>query len=401
MDRSRPVDTLEVPESERFLEAAQSLARFVVSTTQLDRTDCLWPADAVVFQTNPLHIAHGACGIALFAQRALGELPEGVEQWLLDRSADTGLYPPGLYSGLAGVAWSFSELGLRDRGLELIRAVDQHPLAYQSCDIHNGAAGWGLAALALYLETAEEGLLELAERAGKHILEAAIEDENGLYWQGVGDEAVVRLGFAYGPCGIALFLLYLWQLTGESAYLDTARRAMEFESRQAKPDGDSLVWGTTLTDEGHRPYWLRGGAGFATTAARFFHTLGDPAYLDLTEKATKGCAVFFSAAPHLFEGLTSMGESLLDYFWLTGDSHYLEKARQKAEQALLFRVETEAGWAMPGRYSLRISNDYGVGGAGIGLFLLRLARGERGRLLHDIQASPGRFPKPLGLGFCS
>lgn len=363
-------------------ESAISLAENVLSSTDVSRTDRLWPADPIAFQTNALNVAYGACGTALFLHDILGALPAEVRTWLLAQPVNVDSYPPGLYSGIAGIAWSYAEMGMIDRGLELFRLVPKSGLAFDAADIFNGCAGWGLASLAFYLRTGQGEFLDLACRAADFLVSTAQQDESGAYWHGQF-EGVVPLGFAYGASGIGLFLLYLWRVTDNPRYLSVAREAIDFDVAHAQVRNEMLVWGTTTESEGHRPYWLRGGAGVATALIRFAKVLREPRYLQLARKAVQPCALFFSTAPHLFEGLASMGESLLDMFLLTGESAYLDAARQKAEQTLLYRVNRPVGTAFPGRFLLRISHDYGAGGAGIGLFLHRMST-LGPRRFHDI-----------------
>jgi hypothetical protein len=375
-------------EAATIREVLLSLAQHMLASMDPGRTDRLWPADVMVFQTNPLNLAHGACGTALYLHETLGEIPARVRQWLLDQPVTVAKYPPGLYSGIAGVAWCFAELGLAERGLEMFRLVTKSPLAFRLPDIFSGVAGWGLAALALYERTGEDWLGALACRAGDFLVETAERDENGAFWTD-RDESIVRLGFAYGGSGIATFLLNLWKATGDERYLSTARGAMDFEVANAQERGDSLVWGAVPNSNEHRPYWLRGGAGAATALTRFAVMLDDQHYMDLARRAARGCNAFFSVSPHLFEGLASMGESLLDMYVATGEEAYLRSARQKASQILLYRMDTPAGLAFPGRYLLRISHDYGLGGAGVGMYLHRLlAPGPR--RFHDILGDPPR-----------
>jgi hypothetical protein len=360
-----------VPDGEELREAIRGLARHMMASLDPSRTDRLFPSDPMAFQTNALHVAHGACGTALFLHAAMGELPQAVREWLLAQPVDLATYPPGLYSGVAGVAWSFAELGLLERGLELLERVPQSPLAFEAADMFGGAAGWGLTALAFHLRTGDAKHLDLACRAGEHLVRSAERSEAGLCWRDK-EEGTVPLGFAYGGSGVAFFLLSLWRVTREARYLDTARGAMDFEVAHAQQRDGGLVWGVHAGGQGHRPYWLRGGAGVASTLIRFFDVLKEERYLELARSAARGCAVFFSAAPHLFEGLASMGETLLDMYRVTGEPRYLEQAHKKGQQALLFRIDLPQGVAFPGRYLLRISHDYGMGGAGIGLFLQRL-----------------------------
>jgi hypothetical protein len=370
MIRKQSQTTFEhVPESDLLSEGISDLARNMVATMDTSRRDRLWPADAMVFQTNPLNVAYGACGTALFLHAALGELPMPARDWLLAQPVDLANYPPGLYSGIAGIAWSFAEMGMIDRAIELFKLVPQSPLAFQATEIFSGVAGWGMASLALYLRTGIDWFAKLACEAGDHLIKTAQTDD-------------VPLGFALGGSGVALFLLYLSHATGSPSYLRFARQAMDFEVAHAQVQGEVLLWGSSVRSSGHRPYWLRGGAGVTATLIRFAQLLGESHYLDLARKAARPCESFFSAAPHLFEGLASMGESLLDMFLATGDENYLQKARQKAVQTLLFRIDRPEGIAFPGRYLFKISHDYGVGGAGIGLFLIRLLQ-LAPRAFHD------------------
>lgn len=379
-----------IPEAKVFRDTLQSLARHMLASMDPSRTDRLFPTDVMAFQTNALNLAYGACGTCLFLHDALGELPQAVRDWLVAQPVDLALYPPGLYSGLAGVAWSFAEMGMVERGLEIFELVPKSPLAFRAPDLFAGVAGWGLASLAFHLRTRDEKFLGMACQAGENLLKRAERSEAGISWRNESD-GLTRIGFALGGSGPALFLLYLWRATGESRYLEAARRALDFEVSHAQELGEALVWGVTAGSMGHRPYWLRGGAGVTSTLIRFFRILKEERYLHLARRGARGCGTFFSAAPHLFEGLTSMGESLLDVFQVTGDPQYLKLAHQKAMQTLLFRIDRPEGTAFPGRYLLRISHDYGVGGAGIGLFLHRLV-GLRPRRFHDLapEDCPGK-----------
>lgn len=354
----------------------------MLASMDISRRDRLWPADAMVFQTNPLNVAYGAAGTALFLQAALGELPSPVHDWLLAQPLDVVSYPPGLYSGIAGIAWTFSELGMMDRAIELFKLVPQSSLAFQTADIFSGVAGWGMASLALYIRTGEDWFAKLACEAGDHLVKTAQTDSSGSFWtDGQNDD--VPLGFALGQSGIALFLLNLAQITADPRYLLTARGAIDFDVAHAQVQGEALLWGSSVRSLGHRPYWLRGGAGVTAALVRFAHLLGERHYLDLARRAARPCGSFFSAAPHLFEGLASMGESLLDMFLVTGEESYWQQARQKARQTLLFKIDRPEGIAFPGRYLFKISHDYGVGGAGIGLFLIRLMQ-RKPRIFHDL-----------------
>lgn len=363
-------------------EASSRLAEEMLASMDLSRNDRLWPADAMVFQTNPLSLAYGASGTLLFLHDTLGEIPPAVRDWILSRPVDTTSYPPGLYLGIAGISWVLAEIGMPEHAAKLFRSIPDSPLTFEAADIFHGAAGCGLAALRFFFLFGDEEYRTLAVRVGDHLMGTARRSPEGAYWPDAAT-GTVPLGFALGGSGIGLFLLYLYQVTGAPIYKQTAIEAIEFEIAQAKPLDGALVWSTTSESPGHRPYWLRGGAGVAAALSRFAGILKDDRYLNFSQQAVQPCAVFFSAAPHLFEGLASMGESLLDMYLLTGEGLYLRAAVQKAEQALLFQIARPHGIAFPGRYLLRISHDYGLGGAGIGLFFRRLFT-LKPRMFHDI-----------------
>jgi len=382
---------------EPFSNTLNLLAENMLASMDLQRKDRLWPADPIIFQTNPMNLAYGVCGTALFLFDQLGELPNEVRQWMLDQPIDVNVYPPGLYSGIAGVAWSFAEMGMIDYGKKLFRLVLESPLAFQSFNIFGGAAGWGLAALALYQRTGEDEFLGYACRAGDYLLKTSEQDENGTFWR---EEDGIRLGFALGGSGVALFLLYLWQATGDAKYLVPARQAMDYEVAHGQAIDDAIVWGVSPGGLEHRPYWLRGGAGVVASLIRFYQVLKEERYLQLARKGAKGCAAFFSVGPHLFEGLASMGESLLDMFLVTGDTSYFELAQQKAAQILLYRIVRPQGIAFPGRFLLRISHDYGMGGAGIGMYLSRLM-GLKPRRFHDLGVSAANAKAAYATAYAS
>ena len=113
-------------------------------------------------------------------------------------------------------------------------------------------------------------------------------------------------------------------------------------------EGDSVFW----------PYFRFGIAGLGNALIRFYRHTGDEKYLRLCEK-------------------------FLDMFCSTKDGTYLDWARNVARKVLLFRVDIDDGIAFPDEELLRISNSYGTGSSGIGLFLERLSNPSP-RLFYDL-----------------
>jgi len=364
-------------------DAIHEIARFVLSTTDTARSDRLWPSDPLVYTTNPLSLAHGATGIALFLQDVHGSIPGEVERWMLAQPVSEHRYPPGLYLGLAGVAYGFAELGHLDRAAQILRMVRSSSLRFADPSMYIGVAGWGMANLQLHRRTSAPEYLGDALEAGEHLLRSAEHVEGGVCWKDWKNR--IRLGFGYGQSGIALFLLHLFTLTAETKFLDCARSAMDFEAAHGQERGDALRWGGDPSDRGQSPYWLEGTSGVGTALIRFYARLGEQRYLDLAERAVSGSFSFIAASPHLFRGMGSIGDFMLDMFLFTGEEHYLLKAHDMAAKMLLFRLDRPEGTAFAGRFLSRLSNDYAYGSAGVGAYLLRLLE-RTPRRLHDMDA---------------
>ena len=354
----------------------EQLCSAILASSTLERSDRLWPSDPKVFNTNPLHIEHGAAGTAYFLYEALGFLPDAIRDWVLKQPVDNKSYPPGLYTGTSGIAWFLSSIGEETRAVELMKQVQDSPLAFSACNLFEGAAGWGLAALQVFGVTDETDCLKSAERAANYILQQKVCGDVGVYWESPHSE--VRLGMGYGNSGIATFLLEVWRITQRDEYLQCAVEAMDFEVSHGRADSDgALLFGPSLDANVHSPYWLRGSGGVATALTNFYRVLNDKHYLELAKRAAIPSEKFFSAAPHMMEGLASMGGTLLDLYGVTGDTRYYAGALRKALQTTLYQVSDPNGIAYPGRFLLRVSHDLSAGGAGIGLFFDRLLNGKQ------------------------
>lgn len=360
----------------------QKIKAYILNTITLNRQDRLCPSDYQVFQTNPLSIAYGASGIILFLDKNSNEVSQGIRNWLFSQKIDNSLYPPGLYIGLAGIAYTFSRLGYLAKGEEVMDLLFQSSLLYETPDMFYGASGWGLISLYFFVKTKNNKYLEKACQAGEYIIKCSKVSRKGRFWQNKMDNKIY-LGFAFGGSGISLFLLYLYLFTREKIFLNSALEGIKFEISNALDSRDCLYWGRFVGDNLIEPYWLYGSAGIGSSLIRFFSILEENKYKFLAEKAAKSAFSKFTVVPSQFEGLAGIGEFMLDMFQITKNEYYLKKAYEIADSILLYKIEKPEGIAFPGSYLLRISNDYGTGSAGIGLFLNRLITLEK-REFHDI-----------------
>ena len=363
-------------------EMTSSIADHLLATYDVERKDRLWPSDFAVFNTNPLNVAYGACGIASFLQHYQGQVPEAVEKWLLDRPMSNTDLPPGLYVGAAGVAWTLLEMGHEDRALELMHRSYTSPLVTEENDILHGAAGWVLAAARVFAATGDQDLLAEATVLGDVLVSRAVQQDVGIAWP--DDEGKIHHGFAHGTSGIAYALLRLHLAGGEARFLEAARAGMDFEISSAIEREEGPVWGNHVGSKLISPYWSQGAAGVGTAAIRFATLLGDDTYMDFARRVADSAHYQITAWPGLFDGVAGLGELMVDLFQATGDEVYRQRALEMAESALCYRSEKEEGLAFPGRYLLRLSTDLAHGSAGIGMFFHRLSQGGP-RAFHDWQ----------------
>src|SRR5262249_49660028 len=153
-------------------------------------------------------------------------------------------YPPGLYIGASGIAWSLLELGLEERAEDIFRATVEHPLLAQSMDLFHGIAGWGMTALRFFRATGKEEYLEMSKQAGNRLIASCKKSDRGYFWR-PPDEC--PLGMAHGSSGIGLFLLYLHLTTGSERYLIAGLRALDFDLAAATRTNDGgISWGESV-----------------------------------------------------------------------------------------------------------------------------------------------------------
>jgi len=352
------------------------ITEYILAVATYDRRDRLFPSDGSIFKTNPLSLSYGACGVAYALNKIEHKVPEEVINWILSCNKHVTLIPPGLYIGLAGIAWSMLELGLEEESRKVLASTYNHPLLHDAFDIYFGIAGWGMANLRFFMEFQDELYLQKAEVAGTHLIENLSEDARGYYWPFDGK---IPLGYAHGQSGISLFLLYLYLAGGKERFLDVGMKALEFEMNNSTPSmkGESLSW-RRFADEGYivYPYFKIGSAGVGTAVLRYYRLLGEKKYRDMLEMIYFDTTRKYTLFPGLFSGLAGLGEFLLDLHRVTNESHHFDAAYRVAAGISLFKIEKKQGLAFPGDMLRRISCDYGTGSAGVGHFLHRLTHRE-------------------------
>ncbi|MBL3659090.1 class III lanthionine synthetase LanKC [Fulvivirga sediminis] len=355
----------------QLVDAVDKMINYIRVTADYDRTERLWPAHYVIFSTNPLNISYGACGTALFVLEATKTLPQKAADWMLSKKLDHGNYPPGLFTGMAGIAYTFDQMGYRERAEELMDMVFSSSMLLDEACIFNGSAGCGLVSLYFYTKTENYRYLEEAIIIGNHLIDIAQKKDDACFWPSNTDNTT-HYGYGYGASGIGLYLLYLYVATQQTKFLDTALRAIEFDLAQQVESEVGVQWKRFKDDVLLYPYFIHGAAGIGSVLIRFYHILKDDRFKKLALKIAEDSYIKYSFIPGQFEGMAGIGELMIDIYHYTGDERFRTYGLDMAESIMWFGIEKPEGMAFPGRWLTRICHDYATGSAGIGLFFLRL-----------------------------
>jgi serine/threonine protein kinase len=346
------------------------IIRYIENALDYHRTDRLFPADPLVFETNPLSIAHGACGVAYTLESVTGNVPEEMTDWILQKELKSASLPPGLYMGQAGVAWVLLELGLREKAADLLNESRNHPLLRAAPDLFYGLAGWGMAQLKFFLEFEDELYLSNAVYAGNRLLEERSEEGSECTWASLGSTSA---GLAHGASGISLFLLYLYLLTNDEIFLEVGKKALGWVSARAlRTLEGGLSWRAREGEPTYTPYWRWGSAGIGVVLLRYQRLLGNDFCQDILEGILRDTDRKYTIFPGHFFGLAGIGEFLLDCLSFGKNSEEILPSLQRVLSGImLFAIERKEGVVFPGDTLMRLSCDYGTGSAGVAVFLHR------------------------------
>jgi hypothetical protein len=272
------------------------------------------------------------------------------------RSPDLGerAHPPSLWMGETGLlviaAGIGSPLADHRRLRDLVLENRDHP----TWELMWGSPGTILAARALHLD---DEWHDSAER-----LLACWDEATDVWTQSLYGRVAELLGPAHGFAG------NVHALRGYVSDEILRERATRLLERTALHDEDLVNWPpvtpSTRTSDAIRVQWCHGAPGIVTT-------LGDLMPLEL---ALAGGELTWEAGPlrkggGLCHGTAGNGFTFLKLFGLTGDEHWLERARRFAMHAI-DQVERERSRVGRGRYTLW------TGDIGVALYLRACIDGD-------------------------
>jgi type 2 lantibiotic biosynthesis protein LanM len=154
---------------------------------------------------------------------AVGELRKCLDQ-ACNRMPESHV-AGGAFSGVASCLYTCAFSGDTELASFLIRAIQVQIAKDKSLDVIDGAAGIILAALAYYETSRDRAALDLAVRAGDHLVTSAQIAGDRMAWYTIDDKSALG-GFAHGSAGIAAALFRLASVTDQGKYLSSAEQAL-------------------------------------------------------------------------------------------------------------------------------------------------------------------------------
>ncbi|MFF4323432.1 class III lanthionine synthetase LanKC [Streptomyces sp. NPDC001568] len=348
-------------------EAARaSMTAALRASATFDRDDRLFPGDTAQFATagGGTGFGYGAAGV-LYALAETGSEPwPEAEEWLLARTKEpaSGM-PLGFYDGLAGLAWTLERLGHRDRALALAEQLLGQSWQSAGPDLHGGLAGIGLALDSLGSSTGEGALHAAALRCAELLCEPGARPN--------------RAGLLHGHSGPALFLLRLYERTGEQELLIRAGQALHRDLDRCV----TSAFGTLQVDEGWRtmPYLGGGSVGIGMVLDDWSEHARDERFERARPEIVRAAQATFYAQPGLFRGAAGM---ILHLARTTtpGPGSAPEDIARQVEALARHAVPYRGFLAFPGEQMMRLSMDLSTGTAGALLALGSAAPGGRAQL---------------------
>ena len=351
----------------RWDDLAADLVRAIRASATPERTDRLFPGDIDQFRVSGggLGLAHGAAGVLYALSKAAGVSVPEYEEWLATRAAQP---PPGtrlgLYSGLAGVAYTLARLGQLDAAVAAARRCLDEEWRRLGHDLYDGLPGFALAMMSVGDQAGEPELSAAGMRAAEAVAAA--------YAAGrpAADAAGAPVGLMRGASGRALLFIRLYERTGNPRYLEASERAIAADLARCVTDRRGAL---QVNDNGWRtlPYLGSGSAGIGLVIDQFLAHHGNEAFADAARGIRLAASSGLYVQPGLFNGRAGIIACLASARDAgqagdgSGPDAVARLIRTHVDRLAWHAMRYDGGLAFPGDMLLRLSMDLGTGTAGV------------------------------------
>lgn len=263
-------------------------------------------------------------------------------------------------------------------------------------DVVLGNAGIGLFLLYAARELKLTEARALAERAGARLVELGRPAGGGLKWTMRRSTGEQMPNFAHGAAGVSYFLATLYLETKRREFLDAALAGARYLQSIAVTEGHGcLVRHREETPGIFHLSWAHGPAGTARLFYRLYQVTGDTKWMDWVRRSAR--AILHSGAPEKHSagfwnnegyiyGTAGITDFFLDLHRHTREREHLDFARRTAAHLIAKAAKDQASggvqWMHAGSsaYRQRLTAPTGLmpGAAGIARVLLRLDAFDRG-----------------------
>lgn len=151
---------------------------------------------------------------------------------------------------------------------------------------YNGPTGQAYLHLKLYEITKEEKYKEYAVKVADDLLATAKESEDGIYWSEQNDLC--------GDGGFITYLIFIWELTKDSKYLDAAKKLGNYILKKAAPaPNGGKYWNVvdlTIIDFPKDVFWVNmahGTSGVGWLFTILYNATKEEKYLEAAIEAAK------------------------------------------------------------------------------------------------------------------
>jgi serine/threonine protein kinase len=345
----------------------ESLLEHILEEIDCEDDEVIAPSSLDGFTSNPVSLSTGSAGIAYALLQLTGRAPDNLLAWT-ERAYKRGReLPPGLMRGIAGIALLFQLCGRDCLAQTLLSKASASPLLQEHVGLFYGISGVGLANACSFESTGRVHYhyLAEAERIAWCLVDA-------LERAKASPSAAPRgIGLGHGLAGCALYLLYMFRLTGEKAYLERGEQALDLELKYAVEEIDGgLTFPKSLDHQNMTdPYLEYGNAGIGQVVVRYWYVTRSQRYLSMVREMVAGVNRQYTVSPGLFMGMAGLGAFLLSVRRFECPADIQPVLNRVLGGVLRFALPYKKTIAFPAGPEYRICCDYASGASGIALFL--------------------------------